>query len=401
MEDPFTNSERRQLERDIYYCGEGLGPDHTMAIEQNVKARKFHNDEDRDSDISALRDEIDDSPTVLKGLAANSGLESMVSASVEMATCLEECLQQQSKPTVSPKKSPYFAASGRTRTPSRKRKVNAEPLRDPIESLKRRKHDNGAADCNTVERGSVKLPRDLTSLPHLREATSSIDRSDSGTDCHEENKQNLNITGALTGSVEQTKEAADVRKAVRKDQKVRERVEHAVRRSSSQTIDPMNKSSKTVVKAKAYEDLPATIQHIAHGHRQTPNILEEGRGKARGLRQSQSPALIAPQAPVANTTKSPNRKAGTETQKAQRRKKAVKKKADQAEAAETVEAAKEELVGRKRECDEGANHPADGHEPKSATTTPTISGKKAWKHNREFSSEQRNQSEGFQSPMIQ
>ncbi len=364
---------------------------------QMVGAREFCGDEGYDSANPALHEESDDLPTVLAG---NGGLESMTSSCVQIAPCIKQDPQRQSKATTSPKKSPYFAPSRNMRIPSRKRKANAEPLHDTkhegrslqrSKSLKRRKHHKGAPDCNKLDRESVNLPRDQPTRIHQVEGILSVDRSGIATDHHGGKKQNLEITGALIGLVERPEEAANIRKAAKKDRRVRERAEHTVRRSSSQETGPKHKPSNPVAEAKALEYAPTESQYSAHEHKQTLNTLGDGIGTSPNIKESQSPAPIAPKALVANETKSTKREVRTEGQKAQRRQEAAQRKADRAKAAEPIEVAEEEVVSRQRKSDEGVSISEGGQDLENATSTPIIPGKGKMKHPRNLSAERPNQ----------
>lgn len=62
---PFTTSDRRNFERDIYDFGRSLGLSKRQARHELRKARAFCGEESYDSDHSAWEDEIDDSPVTL------------------------------------------------------------------------------------------------------------------------------------------------------------------------------------------------------------------------------------------------------------------------------------------------------------------------------------------------
>lgn len=66
---PFTTSDRRNFERDIYDFGRSLGLSKRQARHELRKARAFCGEESYDSDHSAWEDEIDDSPVTLGRLS--------------------------------------------------------------------------------------------------------------------------------------------------------------------------------------------------------------------------------------------------------------------------------------------------------------------------------------------
>jgi hypothetical protein len=254
--------------------------------------------------------------------------------------------KQQIKATISPKMSPYFAPSGRTKTLSRKRKASSETFIDERESLKRseslknRQYDNEAADGNTVELNSINLPRDRAALPTIGELARIVDCFKNGTVRHEDDKHDLNVQKATMWSVERTKEATDVRRAAKKRRRKRDRVEHAVRSSQSTETGSTTKSSETVAKTEAKKYSPTV-----------------GEGAAN-------------------------------------------KVADKPKAAEPINNVGEGIATRKRISEKCADLSKDGHEPKSATNTPIIPAAKERMHTRLISAVRRSQSQGFQSPMI-
>lgn len=254
--------------------------------------------------------------------------------------------KQEIKATISPKKSPYFAPSARTKTLSRKRKANPETFIDERESLKRseslksRQYDNEVADGNTWELNSINLSRDRAALSTIGELAIIVDCFENGTVRNEDDKHDTNVQEATMWSVERTKELTDVRKAAKKRRRKRDRVEHAVRSSQSTETGSTTKSSETVAKIKAKKHSPTV-----------------GEG-------------------AANTV------------------------ADKPEAAEPVNNVEEGVAIRKRISEKCADLSKDGHEPKSATTIPMIPAEKDMMHTREISAVGRSQSQGFQSPMI-
>lgn len=66
---PFTTSDRRKFERDIYDYGRSLGLSRTQAKKELVKARQFCGEEDYESDNSAWADEVNDSSATLERLS--------------------------------------------------------------------------------------------------------------------------------------------------------------------------------------------------------------------------------------------------------------------------------------------------------------------------------------------
>lgn len=163
---PFTKSERRKFERDVYDYAEALGLDHTAAKKQVIKARGFCGEEDYDSDNSALGEEVDNSADILKRLGAVNGPKPEVLPSIEDKQTGQA--RKQIKPKPSPKKSPYFSSSITTALPPRKRKADKD-IRQSIEEeqgsgegdkhSKRRKHKSGNSEVNSVAASDTKEAR--------------------------------------------------------------------------------------------------------------------------------------------------------------------------------------------------------------------------------------------------
>ncbi len=174
-------------------------------------------------------------------------------------------------------------------------------------------------------------------------------------------------------------------------------------RQSPNTV--VNERRKGPVQGVALGEAQITIvanqeQRAMHHQRQ----LEDGGQEvkvASNPKASQGSAAVAPKRPAANAEKSSKRGSRTEVQKARRRQADAKKRVDQAKAAGPVEVAEDNVASRRRKTDEDASLLGSGLEPRKATITPIIPGKIGRKRSGEPRAEQRNQPEGFQSPMIQ
>lgn len=311
------------------------------------------------------------------------------------------------KATVSPRKSPYFAPSSRTKNLPRKRKASAKPLQDAkkvdefqerSQSLKRRKDDNGPAECNTLEVEGVIEPHNQKAVPDPGESPSPVGHFDIELNDGKEDKQDVNESKAPSETIKHTEEYVKAaRKAARKDLRARERAERATRSSSSPKKDSIAKLSRHMAGTESHDHSQQVSQYSPHEHGQTSNTMGTMKSQGPDLYRSQLPASIASEGPVTKATKRGPR---TRAPKARSREVAAKKETDPAKAAEPIEIAEGKSVSRKRKIDEDAELLEGGQKTPIATITPINPGKKEQKGPTSSSAEQSSKAEGFQSPMI-
>lgn len=179
---PFTKSERRKFERDVYDYAEALGLDHEAAKKHVIKARGFCGEEDYDSDNSALGEEIDNSEEILKRLRTMSVPEPEVLPSIEDAETGQAVCGRESKS--SPKKSPYFASIKNSKS-QKKRKGEPDSRSGPEEKddslkggqrSKRRKHNSSSAEVGASAASNTGGTK--TARKAAKEARKALEQSD-------------------------------------------------------------------------------------------------------------------------------------------------------------------------------------------------------------------------------
>ena len=151
----FTKSERRQFDRNSYDFGRGLGLKKSEAMRHVIKAREFCGEEDYSSDVSALRDEIDDSAFILDRLSTPNELEPVLSHSMRDPHTGQSygSLKSHSKSASGLKRRIDAAYSAiRTPSPSKKRKSSEKELTAKSELV--RLNEKLAKQKNSVERAA-------------------------------------------------------------------------------------------------------------------------------------------------------------------------------------------------------------------------------------------------------
>ena len=123
----FTESERRQFERNVYDFGRGLGLKKSEARKHVIKVREFCGEEQCDSEVSALGDEIDDSAVILNGLSATNSPEPVILYATQDPQTRQSKGSSKSHSKSSPgvkRRSDVTSNIVRTSSPSKKRKAS-------------------------------------------------------------------------------------------------------------------------------------------------------------------------------------------------------------------------------------------------------------------------------------
>lgn len=232
---PFTKSDRRKFERDVYDYAEALGLDHAAAKKQVIKARGFCGEEQYDSDNSALGEEIDNSRDIIKRLDTVRPLEPKVLPSIEDAETGQA--KKPNKVNQSPKKSPYFSSSMTAALPSKKRKADKDIQ-------------------HSVEEEKENTPNDSKHA-----------------------KRRKHIPGSSAAEAAPDKESKAARRAAKKAAK---KAQTAHEREKSQTLIGSNGGSHLEPKtqAEAHENYLRSNQRDPHEHGQTLDKTEEERAEA-------------------------------------------------------------------------------------------------------------------------
>ena len=123
----FTRSEGRQFERNVYDFGRGLGLKKSEARKYVIKVREFCGEEQCESEVSALRDEIDDSAVILNGLSTTNSPEPVILHATQDPQTRQSKGSSKSHSKSSPgikRRSDVTSNIFRTPWPSKKRKAS-------------------------------------------------------------------------------------------------------------------------------------------------------------------------------------------------------------------------------------------------------------------------------------
>ena len=207
----FTKSERRQFERNVYDFGRGLGLKKSEARKHMIKVREFCGEEEYDSEISALGDEIDDSAVILNGQSTTNSPEPVI---------LHNTQDPQTRQSKGSSKSHFKSSPGvkrrsdvtsnivRTLSPSKKRKVSCMG------------EDEHTAPKSELVRLYEKLAKQKVSAKKGAQGDDPVESSLRS----ETDSKNLAMNEATAESAAKTDEENAARKAAEKARKVEERM---------------------------------------------------------------------------------------------------------------------------------------------------------------------------------
>lgn len=137
---PFTTSERRAFERDVYDYARGSGFNTVDAREQVKKARFICATEKGDEDDSALENEMDDSQAILVSVTEKIMKSATVGPDSEMDEVEDDHKHNASTPYFSKFYSHISALTGQNSNPSKRRNTDDQPdAPDPKRQKKQRR----------------------------------------------------------------------------------------------------------------------------------------------------------------------------------------------------------------------------------------------------------------------
>ena len=207
----FTKSERRQFERNVYDFGRGLGLKKSEARKHVIKVREFWGEEQCDSEVSALGDEIDDSAIILNGLSTANSPEPVI---------LHATQDPQTRQSKGSSKSHSKSSSG----VKRRSDVISNIVRTPSPSKKRKAscmgEDEHTAPKSELVRLNEKLAKQKVSAKKGAQGDYPMDSSLRS----ETESKNSAMNEATSESAAKTDEEKAARKAARKARKVEERM---------------------------------------------------------------------------------------------------------------------------------------------------------------------------------
>ena len=287
---PFTTSERRQFEHDVYAYGRALGLSKKEAEKHVRRAREFcgENEEKYNSDVSALGDEVDDWAEILKRLSESAGAEPGVLSAAKDATNRS---MNDAKDNILP---PLEAGGS---LPSRKRKadqlskdqtVKRESSHSNNEPTEAKKRKRPRKSKHQLSQGGMETSSELdhragfNSQPERNSLDQEIEgRGHSGTGGSNAigYQTRQNEQSDLRGDGEDKAARKAARRTAKKSRKAQERQERDKERvqnkptSSTSALDPKTE-------AEAHANYVKANQRDPHEHGETPEKTEKQKAQS-------------------------------------------------------------------------------------------------------------------------